>query len=487
MELNWFWMSAATLLTCYVLVFQFLRKLNGWYYNLRVMNKQYPLPPGDMGWPLIGTLSTFMKDFLSGRPDSFINSLVSRYGGEGIYKSHLFGNPCIIVCKPELCKRVLTDDENFKLGYPKSTRELAKCRPMTDVSKAEHRRFRKLVTAPIVGHTALEMYVERIEDIVINSLEELSSMKHPIELLHETKKISFQVIAHIFLGSENTDIVKKIGNLFSLTYNAIFSIPINAPGFAFHKALEARKKIAKIVQSVVDVRKMKIESGQTERKDLIDILLQVNGDQGQRLEDEDINDLLLGFLLAGHESSGTGLMSSMIYLSENPDIMKKAKEEQEEIMKRRPPSQKRLSIKEVKQMVYLSKIIDEMLRLSNIAFALFREATADVNINGYIIPKGWRVLIWIRALHMDPNYYPNAEEFNPSRWDDFGSKAAFLPFGGGSRLCPGMDLAKLEISIFLHYFLLNYKLERTNPKCPVTSLPVTRPRDNCLGRVIKIS
>ncbi|KAJ1427963.1 Cytochrome P450 [Sesbania bispinosa] len=490
MELHLLMVCAATLLACYIFVVKFLRRLNGWYYDLKLKNKQYPLPPGDMGWPLIGNLLAFMKDFSSAHPNSFINNLILKYGRSGIYKTHLFGNPSIIVCEPQICKRVLIDDMNFKLGYPKSTKELARNRPMSEVSSEEHRRFRRLITAPIVGHNALTMYLERIEDIMVNSLDELSSMKHPVEFLKEMKKISFKVIMHVFMGRYyNKNIVSKIGSSFTDMYNGIFSIPINAPGFTFHKALKARQKLVKLVQPIVDERRLMIKNGQVgEKKDLLDILLEINGENGQKLEDEDIIDLLIGALFAGHESTATAMMWSIIYLTQHPYFLKKAKEEQEEIMKRRLPSEKQLTLKEIKQMVYLSQVIDETLRCANIAFSIFREATTDMNINGYIIPKGWRVLVWLRAIHMDPEYYSNPEEFNPSRWDDYNAKAkTFLPFGAGSRLCPGSDLAKLEISVFLHHFLLNYKLERINPECPITSLPAPKFIDNCLAKVLKIS
>jgi ent-kaurenoic acid hydroxylase len=150
----------------------------------------------------------------------------------------LFGNPSIIICDPEICRRVLLDDVNFKFGYPKSIKELAKCRPMIDVSSANHRHFRRLITAPIVGHKALEMYLERIEDIVINSLEELSNMNHPIELLKEMKKVSFKAIIHVFMGSSNENIIKNIGSSFNDLSNGMYSLPINAPGFTYHKALK---------------------------------------------------------------------------------------------------------------------------------------------------------------------------------------------------------------------------------------------------------
>ncbi|KAH8490654.1 hypothetical protein H0E87_022975 [Populus deltoides] len=109
-------------------------------------------------------------------------------------------------------------------------------------------------------------------------------------------------------------------------------------------------------------------------------------------------------------------------------------------------------------MKYLSKVIDETLRMVTFSLTVFREAKTDFCMNGYTIPKGWKVLAWFRTIHLDPEVYPNPKEFNPSRWDDYTPKAGtFLPFGAGSRLCPGNNLAKLEISIFLHYFLLDYR------------------------------
>ncbi|XP_058730754.1 beta-amyrin 11-oxidase-like [Vicia villosa] len=489
MEMQWIFISTTTLFSCYIFVTKIVRKLNGWYYHIKLRNKDYPLPPGDMGWPLIGNLLTFIQDFSYGQPDSFITNLKLKYGGNGIYKNHLYGNPSIIICEPKMCKQVLTDDVNFRPGYPKSVKELAQCRPMTDVSSAEHKHLRRRIIAPIVGHKALEMFIERIEDIVVTSLEELSSMKDPIELLKEMKMVSFKVIIYIFMGSSNHNVVENIGSSFTVLFNGLFSLPINAPGFAFNKALKARKKIAKILKPIVDEKRLTIQSCQHvgEKKDLIDILLEVKDENGSNLEDEDISDLLMGLLFAGHESTATALMWAIIYLTKYPDILKKAKEEQEEILMARPISQKRLSLNEIKKMVYLSQVINEMLRRVNFSFSFFREAMSDVHINGYLIPKGWRVLIWARAIHMNSEIYPNPEEFNPSRWDNHTAKAGtFLPFGAGSRICPGSDLAKLEISIYLHYFLLNYRLERMNPECPVTNLPVPKPIDNCLAKVIKI-
>jgi ent-kaurenoic acid hydroxylase len=137
-----------------------------------------------------------------------------------------------------MCRQVLSDDENFPPGYPKSVMELINSN-LIAVSNPDNRRFRRLATAPIIGQNTLAKYLERIEDIVINSLEELSSMKDPIELLKEMKKVSFKTIVHVFMGSSNNDnIIKNIGISYTHISNALLSIPLNAPGFTFHKALK---------------------------------------------------------------------------------------------------------------------------------------------------------------------------------------------------------------------------------------------------------
>lgn len=136
-----------------------------------------------------------------------------------------------------MCRWVLTDDETFKIGYPKSLTEVVRCKPIWSLSKEQHKRFRRFISSRTMGHNTIETYLTRIESTVINSLEELSSMSHPVEFLREMKNISFNIIIDIFLGSYNQHIINKIGNSFTEMHGALFSMPINLPGFAFRKGL----------------------------------------------------------------------------------------------------------------------------------------------------------------------------------------------------------------------------------------------------------
>jgi ent-kaurenoic acid hydroxylase len=72
---------------------------------------------------------------------------------------------------------------------------------------------------------------------------------------------------------------------------------------------------------------------------------------------------------------------------------------------------------DILKLKYTAKVVQESIRLANIVPFIFRVAHRDVEYAGYTIPKGWRVLVWLRSIHTDTKYYPDPLTFNPDRWD----------------------------------------------------------------------
>lgn len=287
---------------------------------------------------------------------------------------------------------MLADDEQFGLGYPVSTKQLTGKKSFHSIPNSEHKRLRRLTTAPINGHEALAMYIEYIEDIVVHSLDEWASMKEPIEFLKEMRKVAFKVITHIFLGSSAESVLGTVEKHYTDLNFGLKSAAINIPGFAFYKALkvrdltsvvlvscfyhlnqilggnrqmmkffiyQARNSLIDILQGVLDKRREKSTENidPNEKRGMIDLLMEIEDEHGGKLQDEDIIDLLLMFLLAGHESSAHAAMWAIIYLHDHPELLQKAKEEQEEIIKKRPSTQKGLTLKDIREMDYLQKVL----------------------------------------------------------------------------------------------------------------------------------
>ncbi|KAI6702378.1 hypothetical protein NL676_011514 [Syzygium grande] len=260
-------------------------------------------------------------------------------------------------------------------------------------------------------------------------MEKWAESGQPVELMTEMNKVTYTVITNILFGMNVDYDIQTMERLFYDLAQGLISIPINLPGCTFHKALKARRKLVKILQANLEKRRrLKNKKEQaTEEKDVLDLLMEVEDEDGERLDEEVIIDVSLMFLLAGHETSAHATMWAAIFLKDHPEILQKLKKEQEEIIRRRPPTQKGLTLKEIRQMDYLSKVVDETLRRGNISFAVFREATADVNINGYLVPKGWRIVVYLREIHADPENYAKPEEFDPSRWELSSPPRAAVP------------------------------------------------------------
>ncbi|PPD79349.1 hypothetical protein GOBAR_DD23705 [Gossypium barbadense] len=432
----------AIIVATFAVSFGFLKKA---YERLGQQQQLKSLPPGDMGWPLIGNTWSFIRAYKSQNPESFINNLKKRYGKTGIYKTHLFGNASIIVCSAELCRKVLTDDNNFQWGYPVSNLILGDHVPFDYISS--HKRLHRLLTTALNQHQPPSSHLGTIEKIVINTLEEWSKMKEPILFVPEVNKFVFKLIIAILLGSGTDDTqIASMEEYYRKVYHGLHTTPINIPGFPYHRAVQARKVLANKIRGVLGERRERRCNDPNPNTGIIDFIEKADFEDGRAMNHELLVGLLIGLFIAARETTSRTAIWATIHLHNHPRLLHKAKEEQEEIVKRRPSSQK-----------------------------------------GYLIPQGWKVLVWTSAVHMDPEIYPNPNQFLPSRWDDFIPKAgAFLPFSTGSSTCPGADLAKLEITIFLHYFLLNYKLEQLNPGGPVNHFPSPDPADNCPAKIIKI-
>ncbi|XP_052490831.1 beta-amyrin 11-oxidase [Gossypium raimondii] len=224
-----------------------------------------------------------------------------------------------------------------------------------------------------------------IEDVVITSLEELATMNRPIKFFNEMKTIALNVIAKVSLGSTQDSILWSMVKYYTELSPGILSMPINIPGFAFHRALKTKDELDERRRKTVAERK----------KGMMDLLMEVENEIGEKLEDKHINDLLLLILFSGRETAAHTAMWVRLELVLEHTRRATGDHKEKTIL---PES---LTLTEIKEIEYLPKVIDESLRRNYFAFAIYRKVVANVNINGYTIPKGWKVLVWPTAIYMD--------------------------------------------------------------------------------------
>ncbi|APP17004.1 MULTISPECIES: bifunctional cytochrome P450/NADPH--P450 reductase [Bacillus] len=209
-----------------------------------------------------------------------------------------------------------------------------------------------------------------------------------------------------------------------------------------------------LVDDIIQERKKQDKTG----NDLLSLMLHAKDPEtGERLSDENIRYQIITFLIAGHETT-SGLLSFAIYfLLKNPDKLKKAVQEADDVLQGGLPT-----FKQVQKLSYTRMVLNEALRLWPTAPTFSLYAKEDTVIGGkYPIKKNQSVNVLLPKLHRDQAVWgEDAEEFKPERFmhPEKIPQHAYKPFGNGQRACIGMQFALHEATMVLAMVLHNLEL-----------------------------
>ncbi|CAI9769939.1 unnamed protein product [Fraxinus pennsylvanica] len=429
-----------------------------------------------MGWPYLGeTLQLYSKD-----PNIFFADKKKRYGE--IFKTHILGCPCVMLASPEAARFVLvTHAHLFNPTYPKSKEKMIGPSALFFHQGDYHNRLRKLVQSSLsLEH--LRKLILGIEAIAISTLESWTSGQ-VINTFQELKKFSFEVgILAIFghLEKKQREELKENYCIVDKGYN---SFPTNIPGTAYHKALQARKRLNKILSEILRERKEK----KLFEKDLLGHLLNFKDEKEQTLTEGEISDNIIGVLFAAQDTTASALTWILKYLNDNQKLLEAVKAEQKAIYMENDEGKRPLTWAQTRNMPFTYKVILESLRMSSIVSFTFREAVVDVEFNGYLIPKGWKVMPLFRNIHHNPEYFNEPQNFDPYRFEVAPKPNTYMPFGNGAHSCPGNELARLEMLILIHRLVTKLRWEVVGTQNLVEYSPFPVPQHGLPARFWKES
>ena len=156
-------------------------------------------------------------------------------------------------------------------------------------------------------------------------------------------------------------------------------------------------------------------------------------------------------IIAGADTTTDSVQWAMSELIRNPEKLTKAKKELRSVIGEKAQVQEN----DIPKLPYLNAVIKESFRLHPPGpFLIPHEAEADLEINGYTIPRGARILVNVWAIGRDPSVWSNPESFEPERFvggsvDYKGRDFGLIPFGSGRRICPGLPLAHLMVHLMV--------------------------------------
>lgn len=400
-----------------------------------------------MGWPIFGETTEFLK-----QGPNFMKNQRSRFGS--FFKSHILGCPTVVSMDPELNRYILMNEaKGLVPGYPQSMLDiLGKCN-IAAVHGTSHKQMRGALLSLISPPMIRDQILPKIDGFMRSHLNNWES--RVIDIQEKTKEMALLSSLKQIAGTESGPFAQKFSPEFFKLVIGTLSLPINLPGTNYRQGFQARTNLVAMLRKLIEERRLSEESHQ----DMLGGLMRKD-DNKYNLSDDEIIDQIITIMYSGYETVSTTSMMAVKYLHDHPKVLEELRNEHLEIRAGKG-AEDPIEWNDLKSMKFTRAVIFETSRLATIVNGVLRKTTDDMEINGYLIPKGWRIYVYTREINYDPFLYPDPLSFNPWRWMDknLESQSYFLIFGGGTRMCPGKELGVAEISTFLHYFVTRYRWE----------------------------
>lgn len=186
------------------------------------------------------------------------------------------------------------------------------------------------------------------------------------------------------------------------------------------------------------------------RTDALAMLVRAANDAGRSMSDRELRDQLMTLLVAGHETSATGLAWTLERLTRHPAVLDKS------------VAAARSDDGDGAGDAYLDAVVRESLRIRPVVFEAGRVLTEPVELGGYRLPAGTLVAPSIGLVHASSTVYPGPDRFDPDRMlNSTQTPSTWLPFGGGNRRCLGATFALVEMRVVLREILRRVDLFAT--------------------------
>ena len=360
----------------------------------------------------------------------------------------------VVVNDTDAVRHILvTNPDNF----PKEDNQLAVLRPLLGrgllTDEGESWRRKRRLAAPIFQHAALKEFAPLFVRAAERSAHRALAHKSAFSIDAEMTRVTLDIIGEAILGCDLESDVENISHTVGSTldkFPGMFLAGVLLPPYGRDRVIETlvapgRKSLSKFARKII-----KHARDNQIRSSLIGKLMDAaKADSGEDMTLDDVRDEIATFLLAGHETTATTLSWVWYLLSLYPEAMTRIQDEVDQVAGARP-----LTADDFPALPYTRAVLDETLRLYPPVANLLRKANETAEVApGITIKAGERVLISPWLLHRHESYWSEPNEFRPERFLGEAGKDrprhAYLPFGGGPRICIGSSFSLMEAVLIL--------------------------------------
>ncbi|GAA5105468.1 cytochrome P450 [Haloechinothrix salitolerans] len=384
------------------------------------------------------------------------------------------GNQLTLTSRPELVSHVL-------VGNQDNYRKARTYRPLTEVlgnglltNEGESWARQRRLVQPMFARRRIDAFAPAMVDAASTAMDRWATLGEDsvVDVADEMSALTLDVVGRALFSTDLSGEASEMAPALETVLESFVKV-VRHPLFMlvpdYHRwptparlrARGAERHLRGVVDGLITARRAvpsdPSDTSGREDTDLLDALLSARDDDGEPLDEQQIRDELMTFLLAGHETTANALAWTLLLLSRHPDARDRLVAEVDDVL-----SGRAASAADVTKLEWTSAVLSESMRLYPPAWMIEREARDSDELDGIRIPAGSIVATPPYLVHRNPEHWPNPEGFDPHRFLPGAAdrhRLAYLPFGGGRRQCIGGGFAMLEAVLLLATITQRFELD----------------------------
>jgi len=350
-----------------------------------------------------------------------------------------------------------------------------------------HRRQRKLI-APAFSHRRIGAYATTMAELTERAQAALDDGA-VVDVAHEMMRLTLSIVGKTLFDADVAGEADDVGAAITAANHYVSEAVSRLPTpmwLPTRRNRQARRAIATIDAIIYRLIAARRAAG-VDLGDVLSTLVMARDEEtGQGMPDRQIRDEAVTLFLAGHETTANALAWSFHLLGRHRDVAERLAAEARAVLGGRAPTMDDLS-----RLPTALMVLKETMRLYPPAYMVGRQAERDVPLGPYTLHKGATVFVNIYAMHRRADYFAAPDEFRPERFaperEKLLSRGAYLPFGGGPRICIGNHFALMEGQLLLAALAQRLRFEPLDDRAVEPEPLVTlRPKGGLPMRVRRI-
>ncbi|MEJ7830636.1 MAG: cytochrome P450 [Segetibacter sp.] len=437
---------------------------------------------------LLGNTFQVLKD-----PVDFLGKLTRDYGP--VVTANFLGKKYFVLQHPEYIKNVLL--QNHKTYYKPGATKLLRLFLGEGLSTSNGELWlrQRRIMQPAFHKQRLLLILHIINEETTSFIARLNSRQSisALNINHEFLQLTISIISRAMFSTAlkeemktMVDALEALAVYASSWMKSLIKIPTHWPTPANAGFNSNCKVFDDIIYGMIDKRRKEMnDSTLSQHGDLLDMLMEYYDEESKCvMSEKQLRDEVTTMFMAGHETTAQTLSWIMYHLSKEKEMHHTVKNEGSIIFNERLPA-----LEDLPRLVYTKQVIQEALRCYPPVWALVRKPLADTDINGIKVPAMSNVLINIYGMHQHPGFWQTPDAFNPSHFNieeqEQRPQFAYLPFGGGPRLCLGNNFAMMVMQVVVSRLSQHFEFDVPDGYVPKVEPNITLRAKDGIQLVLK--